>query len=79
MKKTILMAMMATAMMGTTALAATPEQGFCRDADSRYETRYAHCGDGYYGRGHGRRDGYGCGGYGPDDRGYCYGRDYNEG
>ena len=70
MKKTMMaMAMAAMTMMATgTALAATPDRGFCGDNAPAIEMSYAHCGGGYYGGG---RGGYGCGGgYGG---GYCWG------
>ena len=73
--KKMMMAMMAAAMISTTgtALAATPDRGFCGDNAPAIEMSYAHCGGGYYGGG---RGGYGCGGgYGG---GYCWG-DNNEG
>ena len=75
MKKTILMATMAVMMMGTTALAATPERATgCPVFASGSEVSYAcgggyHCGrygrDGYGGCWDGNRGGYGCyrGGY----------------
>ena len=77
MKKTML-ALLAAMVVGSTgtALAATPEQGDCRDNAPCVEARYACCGGGYYGGGRGR-GGYGCGGgYGG---GYCYGPENNEG
>ena len=63
-------AMMAAAMMLTkgTALAATPDRGYCGDNAPAYEVSYAHCGGGYH---HGDRGGYGCGG------GYCRGNENN--
>ena len=78
--KKMMMAVMAAMVIGSagTALAATPGQGYCRDAEPCYETSYANCGSGYHGRGHGRRDGYGCDGYGRGN-GYCYGNDNSEG
>ena len=71
MKKMMLAAMAAMVIGSTgTALAATPDRGFCR-------TSYAHCGGGYYGGGRGGRGGYGCGGgYGG---GYCWDNENNEG
>ena len=74
MKKTM-MAMMAAAVMMTsaTALAATPDRAWdCRDNAPCVEANYSCCGGGYYGGGRGR-GGYGCGG------GYCYGYENNEG
>ena len=62
----------------TTALAATPDRGFCGDNTPHIETSYVHCGGGHYGHGHG---GYGCDGYGHrgGHGGYCYGYEDNEG
>ena len=81
MKKMMLAAMAAMVIGSTgTALAATPDRGFCRDNAPAIETSYAHCGGGYYG-GRGGRDGYGCGGgYGHrgGHGGYCYGYENNE-
>ncbi len=73
--KKMMMAMMAAAIIATTgtALAATPEHGYCRDNAPGIETSYAHCGGGYYGRGYGGRGGYGHGG------GYCWDNENNEG
>ena len=76
--KKMMMAMMAAAIITTTgtALAATPERGYCGDNAPCIETSYACCGNGYNGggRGHG---GYGCGGgYGG---GYCWGNENSEG
>ena len=69
MKKMMLAAMAALVIGSTgTALAATPDRGFCRDNATRYEVSYAHCGGGYH---HGDRGGYGCGG------GYCRGNENN--
>ena len=69
--KKMMTAMMAAAMMLTTgtALAATPERGYCRDNAPAYEVSYAHCGGRYYGGDRGGRGGYGCGG------GYCWGNE----
>ena len=74
MKKMMLAAMAAMVIGSTgTALAATPDRGFCGDNAPAIEMNYSHCGDRYYG---GERGGYGCGGgYGG---GYCWG-DNNEG
>ena len=71
--KKMMMAMMAAAMIATTgtALAATPERGYCGDNAPGIETNYAHCGGGYYGRGHGHG--------GRHDGGYCWGNENNEG
>ncbi len=71
--KKMMMAMMAAAMMATTgtALAATPERGYCGGNASAIETSYAHCGGGYYGGGRGHGGGYG--------GGYCWGNENNEG
>ena len=68
--KKMMTAMMAAAMMLTTgtALAATPERGYCRDNAPCVEADYTCCGGGYYGGG---RGGYGCGG------GYCWGNENN--
>ena len=76
MKKMMLAAMAAMVIGSTgTALAATPDRGFCRDNALAIEMSYAHCGGGYYGGGRGGRGGYGCGGgYGD---GYCWGNDNN--
>ena len=79
-----MLAAMAAMVIGSTgtALAATPDRGFCRDNAPAIETSYAHCGDGYYGGGRGGRGGYGCGGgHGHHDRhgGYCYDHENNEG
>ena len=78
MKKMMLAAMAAMVIGSTeTALAATPDRGFCRDNAPAVETSYAHCGGGHHGHGHG---GYGCGGYERGHRGeYCYGYEDNEG
>ena len=52
-----------------TALAATPDRGFCRDNAPAVETSDAHCGGGHHGHGHG---GYSCDGYERGHRGgYC--------
>ncbi len=79
MKKMMLAAMAAMVIGSTgTALAATPDRGFCGDNAPAIETSYAHCGGGYYGGGRGGRGGYGCGGgYGRGD--YCYDYENNEG
>ena len=80
--KKMMLAAMAAMVIGSagTALAATPDRGYCRDNAPTIETSYAHCGGGYYGRGHGRRDGSGCDGYGRGYRGgYCYDNENNEG
>ncbi len=71
MKKMIL-AVMAAMVVSTagTALAATPDYGYCRDGAPRIETNFAYCGGGHHGEGHG---GYGHGG------GYCYDNGNNEG
>ena len=62
MKKMMLAAMAAMVIGSTgTALAATPDRGFCGDNAPAIETSYAHCGGGYYGGGRGGRGGYGCG------------------
>ena len=78
MKKMMLAAMAAMVIGSTeTALAATPDRGFCRDNTPAIETSYAHCGGGYHGRG---RDGYDCGGgYGHrgGHGGYCWGNENN--
>ena len=73
--KKMMMTMMAAAMIATTgtALAATPERGYCGDNAPGIETSYAHCGGGYYGGGRGGRGGYG-GGYGG---GYCWDNENN--
>ncbi len=78
MKKMMLAALAAMVIGSTgTALAAAPEDGYCRDNAPVIETSYAHCGGGYHGRG---RDGYGCDGYGYGHRGgYCYDNGNNEG
>ncbi len=80
MKKMMLAAMAAMVIGSTgTALAATPDRGFCGDNATRIETSYAHCGGGDYGGGRGGHGGYGCGeGYGHRG-GYCYGYEDNEG
>ena len=74
MKKMMLAAMAAMVIGSTgTALAATPDRGFCGDNAPAIEMSYAHCGGGYHGRG---RGGYGCDGYDHGHRGgyggYCY-------
>ncbi len=76
MKKMMLAAMAAMVIGSTgTALAATPDRGFCGDNTTRIETNYAHCGGGYHHGGRGGRGGYGCGGgYGG---GYCWGDENN--
>ncbi len=82
MKKMMLAAMAAMVIGSTgTALAATPDRGFCRDNAPAVETSYAHCGGGHYGHGHGGHGGYGCDGYGHrgDRGGYCWGNENNEG
>ena len=72
MKKMMLAAMAAMVIGSTgTALAATPDRGFCRDNAPVIETSYAHCGDGYHGRGYGHGGRHG--------GGYCYGYEDNEG
>lgn len=79
MKKMMLAAMAAMVIGSTgTALAATPDRGFCRDNAPAVETSYAHCGGGHHGHGHG---GYGCDGYGHrgDRGGYCWDNENNEG
>ena len=76
--KKMMMAMMAAAMIATTgtALAATPERGYCGSNAPCVEASYTCCGGGYYGGGRGGRGGYGCsGGYGG---GYCWGNENNE-
>lgn len=50
----------------------TRGQEYCRDNVSCIEANHT-CGGGYYGRGHGRCDGYGRG------NGYCYNNENNEG
>lgn len=76
MKKMMLAAMAAMVIGSTgTALAATPDRGFCRDNAPGIETSYAHCGGGYSDRG---RGGYGCGGYERGHRGgYCWDNENN--
>ena len=78
MKKMMLAAMAAMVIGSTgTALAATPDRGFCRDNAPAVETSYAHCGGGHHGHGHG---GYGCDGYERDHRGgYCWDNENQEG
>ena len=82
--KKMMLAAMAAMVIGSagTALAATPDRGYCRDNATAIETSYAHCGGGYHGRGNGRgdcrRDGSGCDGYGRGN-GYCYNNENNEG
>ena len=79
MKKMMLAAMAAMVIGSTgTALAATPDRGFCRDNAPAVETSYAHCGGGHHGHGHG---GYGCDGSGHrgDRGGYCWDNENNEG
>ncbi len=79
MKKMMLAAMAAMVIGSTgTALAATPDRGFCGGNAPAVETSYAHCGGGYHGRG---RDGYGCDGYGHrgGHGGYCWDNENNEG
>ncbi len=79
MKKMMLAAMAAMVIGSTgTALAATPDRGFCGDNVPAIEPNYAHCGGGYYGGGRGGRGGYGCGG-GYGRGGYCYDYENNEG
>ncbi len=70
--KRIMLAAMAAMVIGSTgtALAATPERGYCGDNAPGIETNYAHCGDGYYGRGHG---------HGSRHGEYCWGNENNEG
>ena len=80
MKKMMLAAMAAMVIGSTgTALAATPDRGFCRDNAPAIETSYAHCGGGHHGHGHG---GYGCDGYERGHRGgycgYCWDNENNE-
>ena len=77
MKKMMLAVMAAMVICSTgTALAATPDRGFCRDNAPCVEADYTCCG-GYYGRGREGRGGYGCGGgYGG---GYCWGNENQEG
>ena len=77
--KKMMLAAMAVMVIGSagTALAATPDRGYCRDNAPAIETSYAHCGGGYHGRG---RGGYGCDGNGYGHRGgYCYDNENNEG
>ena len=78
MKKMMLAAMAAMVIGSTgTALAATPDRGFCRDNAPAVETSYAHCGGGHHGHGHG---GYGCDGYERERHGgYCWDNENNEG
>ncbi len=78
MKKMMLAAMAAMVIGSTgTALAATPDRGFCRDNAPAVETSYAHCGGGHHGHGHG---GYGCDGYERGHHGgYCWDNENNEG
>ena len=78
MKKMILAAMAAMVIGSTgTALAATPDRGFCGDNAPAVEMSYAHCGGGYHGHGHG---GYGCDGYERGHRGgYCWDNENQEG
>ena len=79
MKKMMLAAMAAMVIGSTgTALAATPDRGFCADNAPAIETSYAHCGGGYYGGGRGGRGGYDYGHRGGHG-GYCYGYEDNEG
>ena len=75
MKKMMLAAMVAMVIGSTgTALAATPDRGFCVDNAPAVEMSYAHCG-GFYGGGRGGHGGYGCGGgYGG---GYCWSNENN--
>ena len=71
--KRIMLAAMAAMVIGSTgtALAATPDRGFCRDNAPAVETSYAHFGGGHYGHGHG---------HGGRHGGYCWGNeDNNEG
>ena len=80
MKKMMLAAMAAMVIGSTgTALAATPDRGFCGDNAPAYEVSYAHCGGGYYGGGRGGRGGYGCDGYGHrgGHGGYCWDNEDN--
>ena len=55
-----MLAAMAAMVIGSTgtALAATPDRGFCRDNAPAIEMSYAHCGGGYH---HGGRGGRGDG------------------
>ena len=71
--KKMMMAMMAAAMISTTgtALAATPERGYCGDNAPDIETSYAHCGGEYHGSGRGHGGWHG--------GGYCWGNENNEG
>ena len=78
--KKMMLAAMAAMVIGSagTAMAATPDRGYCRDNAPAIETSYAHCG-GYHGRG---RGGYGCDGNGNGyghRGGYCYDNENNEG
>ncbi len=80
MKKMMLAAMAAMVIGSTgTALAATPDRGFCEGNATCYEVSYAHCGGGYYGGGRGGRGGYGCDGYGHrgGHGGYCWDNEDN--
>ena len=83
--KKMMLAAMAAMVIGSagTALAATPDRGFCGDNVPCVEVNYAHCGGGHYGHGHGGRGGYSCDGNGYGHRGghggYCYGYNDNEG
>ncbi len=72
--KRIMLAAMAAMVIGSTgtALAATPDRGFCGDNATAIEMSYAHCGGGYYGGG---RGGYGCGG--GNGGGYCWDNENN--
>ena len=73
--KKMMLAAMAAMVIGSagTAMASTPDRGYCGDNAPAIETSYAHCGGGYYGGG---RGGYGHrGGHG----GYCYDYEDNEG
>ena len=82
MKKMMLAAMAAMVIGSTgTALAATPDRGFCRDNAPAIETSYAHCGGGDHHGDRGGRGGYGCDGYGHRDAhgGYCWDNENNEG
>ncbi len=76
MKKMMLAVMAAMVLCSTgTALAATPDRGFCGDNTPHIETSYVHCGGGHYGHGHGSYD---CGGHGHRG-GYCWDNENNEG
>ena len=70
---------MAAMVIGSTgtALAATPDRGFCWGNTTRIETNYAHCGGGYHHGDRGERGGYGCNGRNGD--GYCWGNENQKG